>query len=295
VELGARRDAGAVEWKFDVAPFAELEQKYRTKLRLLQRGDDNQWVFKDLDHLHELGKLPEEVLKFIPESGTHTIQIQTDDGKKTVRITVEREGQTIELQQDDGGEIVVTRTDARGAESTATYADEAALQKADEEAYDLYKQVGSHMVVELDMDGTPAPPDADFDFDFDFDSGTWTDALHDWHGRLEESMGEAREAYDDAMEQLHEAIAEWKQGQGPAIPRQIEELPQLLERLRAPAALAPLGKPQQSFQVQPDGRIEVKIRKGDSELVHLFENEADLAQRNPELYAKFQDLSAADD
>jgi len=54
-----------------------------------------------------------------------------------------------------------------------------------------------------------------------------------------------------------------------------------------------MGKPKHSFEVRPDGTIEVRIRKGDSELVQLYTNERDLQKRNPELAEKYADLMEA--
>ena len=50
------------------------------------------------------------------------------------------------------------------------------------------------------------------------------------------------------------------------------------------------GKPKHQFEVQADGTIQVKIRRGDSELVQIFADEDDLADRSPNLYEKFADL-----
>lgn len=55
---------------------------------------------------------------------------------------------------------------------------------------------------------------------------------------------------------------------------------------------ARIRKPKHTFEARPDGTIEGKIRKGDSELVQLYKNADNLARRNPELSAKYHDLMA---
>ena len=55
-----------------------------------------------------------------------------------------------------------------------------------------------------------------------------------------------------------------------------------------------LSKPRQSFEVRSDGTIEVHLRKGDSELVQLYDDEDDLEDRNPKMFRKYQDLMSAD-
>ncbi|MCH7703566.1 MAG: hypothetical protein IIB61_00510 [Planctomycetes bacterium] len=50
------------------------------------------------------------------------------------------------------------------------------------------------------------------------------------------------------------------------------------------------GTPRHSFHVNPDGTIDVTIRKGDSELVQTFSDAADLSRRKPDLYKKYEEL-----
>ncbi len=59
-------------------------------------------------------------------------------------------------------------------------------------------------------------------------------------------------------------------------------------------ALKHLRKPRHTFELLADGTIEVRIRRGDSELVQRFDSEDDLADRRPKLYDKFLDLTDVD-
>ena len=59
--------------------------------------------------------------------------------------------------------------------------------------------------------------------------------------------------------------------------------------------LRSLAKPKHTFEVQTDGTIEVRIRKGDSELVQIFRDEDDLARRSPELYDKYDRLMSLEE
>ncbi len=56
-----------------------------------------------------------------------------------------------------------------------------------------------------------------------------------------------------------------------------------------------LAKPRQTFEVETNGSIKVRIRKGDSVVVRRFRNEDDLAERSPKLYKKFVRLTSAED
>ena len=50
------------------------------------------------------------------------------------------------------------------------------------------------------------------------------------------------------------------------------------------------AKPKHTFESRADGTIEVRVRKGDSELVQLYADERDLQRRAPDLYEKYDDL-----
>ncbi len=53
------------------------------------------------------------------------------------------------------------------------------------------------------------------------------------------------------------------------------------------------GEATQTFTVTPEGRIEVKLRKGDSEVIMVYEDEADLQARNPEMYEEYTEVTTA--
>ena len=55
------------------------------------------------------------------------------------------------------------------------------------------------------------------------------------------------------------------------------------------------GKARQTFEVRPDGTIEVSTRRGGNEVVRLFEDEDDLAERSPKLYEKYAELMEIDE
>ncbi|MCH7995464.1 MAG: hypothetical protein IIB57_13610, partial [Planctomycetes bacterium] len=141
-----------------------------------------------------------------------------------------------------------------------------------------------------------------FDFKLDLDD---LDDLHehmgDWRVHIEEAMGEAGEQFESAMVQLELALEELKEGSGSALALPNFPMKAFVFRgeddgsgkrtLRRMTA----GKARQSFEVAADGKIEVLIRKGDSELRQVFEDEDDLAQRDPNLYAKYRELIDAQD
>jgi len=289
VTLGSRVEMGAAAWKFRHAP-GEVEESIRTHGRMLQKDANGNWVMKDLGNLADLSNLPAQIQAIIPQGGNRTVQVTVNNGEKNVSVSTERDGTTIEVEQADDGPITVTRTDAQGAETTATYADRDELAAKDAEAAEVFGDSDQTFVMQLDGDGMLSG-NLNFNFDTDIDVEELHENMMQWHEQFEQGMGAAGESYRQAMEEIHAAIERIKQEHGidgnafgfmlgaPAAPG-------------APATPAPhvfrfSGRAQQSFEVQPDGTIKSTVRRGDTEVVEVFTNEADLQQRDAELYQKF--------
>jgi len=296
--LGSREDTGDFKWKFDMPELAELDEAVKIRGKFLRKGDDGEWEIGDLGDLEEITGLPEKVRMLLPKSGNRTFQFSLGGDHKTVKTVIKNDDTTLAITQEDGGEIVVTRTDENGDETVTTYADAEELQAGDEEAYDAYKHTEHVNVFEMDFDGLN---DLDFDVDLDgLDSDDLNAGLNDWRAHIGEAMGEAGAQYEEAMEKLHEALAELQDESGNAL--LLPNLPphtmlfrgddesgnRVFQRITA-------GKARQSFELKADGTIEVRIRKGDSEVLQVFDDEADLDSRDPTLYEKYRDLMDAQD
>lgn len=292
VTLGSRADMKDmnIEWKFEGAPDAEMEEHIKTRGKFIMRDPSGNWITKDLGDLGQLKGLPQGVRMFVPESGSKSVQVFVENGKKTIKARVENDGTNVAIEQIDDGEITVRRTDAAGAETVATYADAEALRAGDAEASELYDSVADSMSIQIDGAGGAHA------FVFKSDDGTTIDVDGgEWQEKLEESLAEAKAAYQSAMEELHSAM---QQGMGGVDGFDVGKLHGMLKGLHGPGGHGfsfQVGKPKHTFEARADGTIEVRIRKGDSELVQLFNNAADLAARNPELSKKYQELLSAGD
>lgn len=298
--LGSRKDSGHFKWKFDMPGLAELNERVMVRGKFLRKGDDGEWEIGDLGDLGEIAGLPDHLRMLLPKSGNRTLQFSLGGDHKTVKMVIKNDDTTLEITQENDGEIVVTRTDANGEETVTTYADAEELQAGDEEAYEAYQHTAHVQVFDMDFDGLS---DLDFNFDFDIDELDF-DGLHDglkeWRIHIGEAMGVAGEQYEEAMEKLHEALADLKDESGNALV--LPHLPlhtmlfrgdddsgnRVFKRITA-------GKARQSFELKADGTIEVRIRKGDSELLQVFDNEADLESRDPTLFEKYRSLMDAQD
>ena len=286
--LGSRADQEArqFEWKFETPPDAEIEDQIHTRGRFMFRDPEGKWIMRDLGDLTDLHVLPDDVKLMLPESGSRTVQVFVEDGDTRVRTRVERDGSAIEVEQEGEDQITVTRTDQDGNETTMTYESMEELANQDEEAHEILQGAGGAGVYQLKIDGLGAE-DMDFDFDIDVDADWGQSADPEWEDRVQESLRNAQEAYHRALEELHSL--QGAPGAGLhffGTPPDGDGTPRML-------AMRPLGKPKHSFEVRPDGTIEVRIRKGDSELVQLYEDEDDLADRNPEFAKKYRDLMEA--
>lgn len=295
VTLGSRVDfkEKKIEWKFEGSPDAEVEEHVKTRGKFIMRDSDGNWITKNLGDLSQYKNLPQGIRAFIPESGSRSTQVFVENGKKTIKMRVEKDGATISIEQVDHGEITVRRTDVNGQETAATYENEDALKAEDAEAYELYQEVGASITINVDGDegGQSIILKSVEDEDVFGIGGA------EWRAKLEASLSHAKEAHRLAMEELRASMERWKEGAIPDAGR-IDELRKMLEDHRGswPQAFAfQFGKPKHTFEARADGSIEVRMHKGDSELVQVFLNESDLAQRRPELYKKYETLKAADE
>jgi len=242
--------------------------------------------------LQGLADLPENIKVFVPKSGDRSTDVFVANGKRTIKMQVKDDGESFSVEQTDDGPITVRRTDADGIETVASYDDEDALRDGDEEAFKVFTESGKGIVINIDGNTT-----VDGDFDFDFDSEAWKDSMAEWQTHMEGGFAEAHEAYAKAMEEVHAALQKLKDegGQGAL---ELGQLHMLMHpdgddsQLPMMMGLAQMAKPRNSFESRADGTIEVRVRKGDSELVQLYKNETDLQQRNADLYEKYQELKS---
>ena len=291
VTLGSRAEMGPAAWKFRHAP-GEVEESIRIHGRMLQKDANGNWVMKDLGNLADLSNLPAQIQAIVPHGGNRTVQVTVNNGEKNVTVSAERDGTTIEVEQADDGPITVTRTDANGAETTATYATRDELAAKDAEAAEIFGDNDQTFVMQLDGDGV-LNGNLNFNSDTEIDVENLHENLMQWHDQFQQGMGAAGESYREAMEEIHAAIERIQQehgidgnafgfmfGHGAGAPATPPVPP-------VPPRFFGFGQVRQSFEVRPDGTIEAKIRRGDTEVVELFTNEADLQKRDAELYQKY--------
>jgi hypothetical protein len=281
--LGSRADqeAAQFEWKIEGMPDAELEEQIKTRGRFMFKSPQGEWVLRDLGDIADMDDLPDKVKMMLPESGSRSVQVFVEDGETKIRARVERDGEVIEVEREGEGQISVTRTDDEGNESTKTYPTQEQLAQQDPEAHEILEDVEVGVV-----DGVG---DNQFHFNIDLDGDLHAMPLNPlWDEHMQESLQRAQEAYERAMEEMRRL----QQGRFEPQGRMFSAPP---DGSGPHFFMQQLGKPRHTFEVRTDGAIEVRIRKGDSELVQLYENEDDLAKRAPDLAAKYRELMDAAD
>ena len=315
VELGSRADAKGMNFafKFGDGPAAELQEKVRTRAKIMKRGEGGEWVIKDIGEIESIKNLPKNIQMFMPKSGTHSTQIFVSGDEKKIKTIVEQDGSTITITQEGDGPITVTRTDEDGRETEEEYADSDELADDDEEAYDLWEKIGDNVVVHLDLDAIEIPdfemPDLDFsaielpDFQFEFDTEEWEKNAEEWRTHMEEFGEEYGEKMRAFGEEYGQEWKEWAEEFGAQfegledgeVPDNIKlpSMPMFLGHGNKPfPGLMHMrhhgGKAQHTFDVASDGSIKVQIRRGGSELVQTFDDVDDLADRNPKLFKKYE-------
>ncbi len=290
VTLGSR---GSIATNFAFGPggIGQIEDNVKARGHMVLRNGDGDWEVKDLGDLEALKDLPQNIRMFMPKMGSRSISISDEGGEKVISINRSSDGETLAIEQ-RGGEITITRVDVDGEETTDTYANKDELKTSDEEAFDLLEG-GTGNVWVFDQEGT-GDEDGTFDFHFDVDTNDFHEDIAQWRGELDGTLGEAREAFELAMEEL----GTLKEGLHDQHREKFDRLHHLFEQdgegknLRIPGAahFEFLTKPKHTFEVRSDGTIEVKIRKGDSELVQLFDDPSDMEDREPALYEKYSKL-----
>ncbi len=302
--LGSRAEsqAATIEMKFDTTVDGEVEDRIVTRGRMLTRDDDGAWVMTELGDLSKLNNLPTHIQMFVPQAGTRVMSFGGDDASRTVHIEIKGDD-TLSINQEDGGDITVTRVDTDGNETVNVYADEDEMKADDEAAYEIFNRSGTHNLHHLQFFGDGADFDMeDFDFDFggnefvfSFDGKDFDASAFEWNEHLEEGLAEATASAEEALVRARVLIERIEDVDGMPAIEKLHQLRPLFEGGHGAHAFRfDRGKPRQSFEVRPDGTIEVKIRKGDTEVVQLFTNEADLADRKPDLFEKYRNVMDAE-
>ncbi len=252
LRVGARpADDAAPELKYE-SPVEELAGgRVFGRSGMLQKDDQGNWTFKGFN----LQDLP-NVWNAIPDVSDLDFQIAVPGpmGPGGDRVFIQKSlGEEIRISKDDDGQITISRTKDEDGNSTTTTNTYANLEEFKAKEPDL-----AHRFTTDDSGG----------FSVFFGSGAGpAEGFEKKFNLLWKQNGDGQDLAD-----LHEKLMTLHghgQGQGQGLF---------------------LARPRTSFQTTPDGKIQVKVRDGEDELVTVYDNAAALEAARPNLYKKYQKL-----
>lgn len=256
LDLAATLSSPPKEWNWTVAP--DVQVRDRTKVgKVVMLTPDGEVTLNGEDgggawlNFHNL--LADQV-------GSVTANVTVENGEKNISLVQEKDGQRLEVSQTSDGPILVERDGVQ-----TEYADKAALEAGDAEAFELYNRHANHQGRMIFMP----------------------------QGNLfTMNMGDG-EGFEWVTEELHETLkSHLKELDG------LKDLGAQIKLLHGHGSGGGFGflhgSATRSFKVNPDGQIEVTIRKGENEVIQVFSDEADLEARDPELFEKYAATLDAD-
>lgn len=264
---------GDIEWLY--TPDMSLIQSYTVAPQVLSLPQGGGAHMLQLDNLNldDLDDSMSIIAKVLGSLDDSTTELSFEEGKKTVRIHVDRSGDLLDIEQAEGGPIVVTR-EAGGQVTENEYADEAALEAGDADAFDLFRQ-HQPSAVWIGKNGQGA-----FDMSLMFGQGDDFDA-----NAVRKQIQLQLEGMGDINQRIEDITARIEGLDGLNIdPAQLGTANVFIQKMKAT----------RSFKVNPEGQIELTIRKGDTEVVRVFADEADLEAREPDTYQQYRQVMDAE-
>jgi hypothetical protein len=283
------------ELKYEEPGDALVDSVVKMRGHALELGPHGYWIMKDLGPLHGLPEALKELEKLDvkidldaltdPDLLGRDIDIKIlrklDEGLESkadedrevrveVKVQVKDDGSTTTIQRDADGKIHVTRVDAEGKESSATYDSLEAFEEADPEGYELYRgNVGDRTPTCIRI--RPS---------WDRVRELRKEYQIDVEKKLKEAMERVGKARERASEQYQEALEKAREAIGKA---RVE--------VRAKRG-AEAGVETQTLVavVRPDGTVKVTETRDGKKVTHEFKSKEELKTQEPELYERVQEL-----
>jgi hypothetical protein len=260
--------AGGIEWHH--APNMKLREYYRTRPHVGMLSPHGKMRFF---HQDDMDELPEGIAELLGKVGT-SMQVSVEDGNRVIELKNNDNGEVLEIRREGEGPISVKRY-PEGADDVEAieYADTDALQAGDEEAYEIFQRHAERTTHVWIGEGD----DVKLDFHFNFDDEDFDlSQLHEDLADIVQVAPMSKEALEAAREAMKSATGQY--------------------RFFSPGANLHFQSQvaTRSFRVEPDGSIELTLRKGDTEIVEVYADESDLAKRNPDAFSRYQDVINAE-
>lgn len=274
------------DWKYEEPAETFLDSTVNLHGMTLNQGPGGHWTFNELgplqglpDALKELDELDldfEFDFDFGPSAKVRVLELDDDgllwhsdddDDDKEVRIEIrlqaEDDGSSTSIRRDTDGEIHVTRTDADGSETSATYDNFEEFENADPEAAKMYPgHAGGHRMI---IKRSPSQEDM---------RTLRREYQIDVHTKLQEALEHARDAQHEAAEAYEKALKKHHVEVRRAAPK-------------PPAGGgAPLG-----VRMDDNGTITVFVRGESGKVIkYQFTDKEAFKAAEPDLYEQFREL-----
>lgn len=297
---------GNPDWKFDFTPETMSEDALNVRGRVIRPDDSGAWIVEDLDDLDDdvVKGLPDALRRWLPQGQNQVQQFFVDGDRKSIRVERSVDGNSMVIEQGTDGAIDVVRKAPGAADQSAHYNNRDGLRQADPEAADLLEGVNVHVFSGFNGLTPPAPPAPPSLPAPPLPPAPPSGAMGPRGGRglgAPRASDDLHERLRDAEDQLRNALKdldrEWGgMGNDGAWREQLHNhLEALNDLFRDRGMVAPPvgmggGRARQSFRSNPDGSIEVTIRKDDSEIVRTFRNAQELEKNDPRLYEKYRSM-----
>jgi len=257
---------GGIQWL--QAPDMTIRERIRLQPHVGMVTPQGQWQMFDID-LDGMDDLPAAIAKMAGR-GT-SVQVSIENGERVIEVSSNDDGAITEVSQEGEGPITVKRyTEGQDDITETQYADANALAAADAEAFELFDHHANRSTnVWVDNSGDV----------FTFNTEFFADDVHE---QIMKSLDGASLSAE-AMQEAHEALRKAFEGHALMIPPP-----------GAGGVFFGVHKAARTFKVTSDGKIEVTLRRGDSEVVKVYENEADLAARDPAAFERYQSVMNAE-
>ncbi len=247
--------------------------------RMLRLGPNGQWNLEDLgalngvpDVLNKLGSLdfkwctPDLFNKYCPDTSAGTAEER--DVQIELNLQVNEDGEKTAIHRFTDGKIEVTRTDADGKETSATYDDADALKEGDPKAFEIYARHAPEARGNVFYMAHPAPDRA---------SKLQKQFQIDVRSKLEHTLQRAQEAKNEAVDHYNEALDKARQA--------VEKA-----RVHVQAQAGPGRAETLVVNVDDDGTIHVKTSADGQEKAYQFKTREAFKTQEPELYDRVKEF-----
>lgn len=274
--------------------------------RTLERGPHGEWTWKDLGRLHalpeglraleelklDLGPKSEGLAKFyglgdalkdldvriLHNLDDGCIWHAEEEGDAQVQVTVraDEDGKTTTIVKNADGRIEVTKSDAEGHETSATYENAEEFEKADPDAYKLYCQYATGRGSAFLFRGPSAAARAwRHDFKVDVEKRV-QQALEKARAAQERAADAAKEAQDMARRYYEDAVKEHR--------KRVEI------HTKTDDAKPGAQRERLALRVRDDGSIVIEVTENGDKSTYEFKDREAFKTAKPELYERVKSM-----